>query len=112
MSANVPAETADRGAAPDDDEALWAELKELAKQFPEPDWREAARGWAWFYDGGQVDAPERWSGKTVAIHDGRVVGVAGPEEHYLSLYIRLVREYQKHPAWFYATHLDDPFGPI
>jgi hypothetical protein len=110
MPANVPAETVDRGAAPDD-EALWAELNELAKQFPEPDWREAAKGWTWFSDGGQGVDLEQWGGKTIAIHDGRVVGAAGPEEHYLSLYIRLVREYQKHPAWFYVTYLDDPFEP-
>ena len=55
-------------------------------------------------------ALEQYQGKTIAIHDGRVVGVAGPNEHYLSLYLRLVREYQKHPAWFYVTYLGDPFA--
>ena len=109
MSPDVPAETENHGAV-SEDEVLWAELKELAKQYPEPDWREAAKGWKWFYDGRQGVDLEQWRGKTIAIHDGRVVGVAGPDEHHLSLRIRLCREYQKHPAWFYVTYLGDPFG--
>src|SRR5947209_9140902 len=108
MSANVPAVTEDRGAVPDD-EALWAELKDLAKQYHEPDWHEAARDREWYATEAGKGAFDHLYGKSLVVFERRVVGVG---DNYLVLLVQAARQYQQHPGRFYAVYHGDPFESV
>jgi hypothetical protein len=107
MSASVPVIAADPGSVPDD-AALERELWELAKQYPEPDWRDVGRDWDWFYQEAAKGHLDHLFGKVVAVYNQQVVGVG---DHYLVMLKELVRRYNQHPGRFYITYHGDIFDP-
>ena len=105
MSANVPVEIETREPFPDD-AVLEAELRELAKQFPEPIWREVAEDREWFYTEAGKGALNDHLGKVVAVYQR---GVVAAGDNYLVLLLDLVRRYQRHPGCFFVVYHGDPF---
>jgi hypothetical protein len=80
-----------------------AELRELAKQFPEPTWAEVLPDWQWLHAQLGTSIMERYFEQLVAVREGRVVDSDLEDE--LALHIRLAKEYQRHPERFVISYL-------
>jgi hypothetical protein len=102
MTANPPRTNPDFGPSPKV-QAQVQELRELAKQFPEPTWAEVLSDWQWLH--AQLGTPimEPYIEQLVAICEERIVG-SDPEDE-LALRIRLAKEYQRHPERFVISYL-------
>jgi hypothetical protein len=103
MTANPPTITSnpDHGPSPKV-QAQVAELRELARKFPEPSWDEVKSDWEWLYSHSGTVALEPYRNQLVAIYDGKIVG-ADPEDE-LALRVRLSREHQRHPERFVISY--------
>lgn len=90
-------------------QAQQAELRELAKQFPEPTLAEVMEDWKWLY--------EEWNGgklfhmaeQLFAACEGKLVGTA--TDDVLAFRIRLSKQFQKHPERFAITYLGEYIPP-
>jgi hypothetical protein len=79
------------------------ELRELAKQFPEPILDDVLADWEWLHAQMGTLVIEPYFEQLVAVCDGRIVG-SDPEDE-LALRIRLSKEYQLHPERFVISFL-------
>ncbi len=103
MTANPPTPSQDFAPSPKA-QAQVAELRELAKQFPEPTLADVLADWEWLY--AECNAGHLFDiyGKFVAICEKQVLGTDNDE---LDLRIRMSTEHQKHPERFVITYLGD-----
>ncbi len=103
MTANPPEVIPEFGPSPKV-QAQVAELRDLAKQFPEPTWEEVLPDWQWLY--AECNAGNLFDiyGKFVAICEKKVLGTDDDE---LALRIRMSKEQKRHPERFVITYLGD-----
>jgi hypothetical protein len=83
-------------------QAQAAELRQLARQFPEPVWDEVRTDWEWLYTQFGTPAMTPYLEQLVAVCDQRIVG-SDPEDE-LALRIRLAKEHQCHPERFVVSY--------
>jgi hypothetical protein len=102
MTANPPHVKPEFGPSPKV-QAQVAELRELARQFPEPTWDEVLPDWEWLHSQLGTPVMEPYFEKLVAVFEKQVVGY-DPEDE-LALRIRLAKEYQRHPERFVISYL-------
>lgn len=101
MTANPPPAPADFGPSPKV-KAQVEELRELAKQFPEPTWAEVLPDWQWLYS--ECNAGHLFDiyGQFAAVYEKKVLGTDDDE---LALRIRMSKEHHRHPERFVITFL-------
>ena len=103
MTANPPSKIPDFAPSPKV-QAQVEELRELAKQFPEPTWAEVMPDWLWLY--AECNAGHLFDiyGKFVAVCEKKVLDTDDDE---LALRIRMSKGHQRHPERFVITFLGD-----
>ncbi len=81
-----------------------APLRELAKQFPEPDWREVAADRFWLADEQAKGTMDAYDGKVVAVYNKQIVGVG---EDYVVMLLELSPKYNVHPGRIAVVYLGE-----
>jgi hypothetical protein len=98
MPANPPTITTPPGTDYTEDD-----LAELAKQFPDFDWHEAAADRFWLADEQAKGALDEFYGKVVAVYNKQVIGVG---DNYIAMLLELSPKYNVHPGRI-VVYLDE-----
>ena len=99
MTANPPTITSPPGTEHTEDE-----LVELARQFPDFSWHEAAEDRFWLAEEQASGNLNPYYGKVVAVLNRQIIGVG---DNYIAMLLELSAKYQVHPGRIVVVYLGE-----